>query len=159
MQKIDARFKQAVASANKHNFPAFSLSGRTLTVKRKGDGWEIQNTKRRPETRMIEAKLVTEHGQDFLVSPNGYRQPVLGRSGDTLQVASKSCTSFVIDTMNSAGAKSMPKLGSTVSARGLAHSLMSTAGGLKADGLVHYSVDADKPRDLTAAVQQVLEAK
>jgi hypothetical protein len=158
IKKIATSFNQVVVSANKHNFPAFSINGRTLTVKQHNGGWEIQNTKRRAETRVIEAGLVKHAGKEFLESPNGYRQPVLGRSTGpdgklTLQVASKSCTSFVLDTLNAADSSSMPKIQPTASARGLARALLSSnARGPRPDAVVHYSVEGKMPRDLPAAV-------
>lgn len=167
IQKIDHGFKRVVESANKYNFPAFSLSGRQLTVAQRSTGWEIQRTKRRAETRMIQAKLIKDGNQEYLQSPNGYRQRVLGKQVGpdgkmTLQVASRSCTSFVTDTLRSLNLSSLPRINSTASARGLANTLMSCSTSNRAmtpDALVHYSVDARMPADLTVAVQKVLTTR
>jgi len=162
LQKMDGAFKKVVESANKYNFPAFSLNGRTLTVEQRQGGWEILKTKRRAETRTITAKLVSEGGHDFLESPNGYRQRVLSkRAGPDgkmqLTVNSRSCTSFVTNTLSKLKLETLPKIQNTVSARGLANTLM--AGNGKPDGVVHYSVDADKPADMLAAVKRVLATR
>jgi hypothetical protein len=168
LQKMDGAFQKVVESANKYNFPAFSISGRTLTVAQRQGGWEILKTKRRAETRTITAKLVTNSGQEFLESPNGYRQRVLSKTTGPdgkmqLKLNSRSCTSFVTNTLSSLRLETLPRIQNTVSARGLANTLMSGSGsrsrGDGPDGVVHYSVDAQMPTDLPGAVSKVLTTK
>ena len=168
IKKMDGAFKKAVESANTYNFPAFSLNGRTLLVQQRQGGWEILKTKRRAETRQITAKLVTDKGQEFLESPNGYRQRVLSkRTGPDgklqLKLNSRSCTSFVTNTLSSLRLESLPRIQNTVSARGLANTLMSKTGPRNRktdpDGVVHDSVDAEMPADLPGAVAKVLATR
>jgi hypothetical protein len=164
--KIHKGFNKVVKSAQQYNFPAFSIAGRTLSVKQQPNGrWEIQNTRRRPETRLIQAKLVTHKGKQYLESPNGYRQAVTGLSTDAngrarLQVDSMSCTSFAVDTLNSLQLSSLPRFQRTASARGLARTLMGrSACSIKPDAVTHYSVDGPMPTDLQAAVAKVLDTR
>ncbi len=160
---IDRAFTRVVQSANKYNFPAFSLNGRTLTVEQRANGWEILKTKRRAETRNITAKLVKDGGQEYLESPNGYRQRVLGKTTGPdgkvqLRINSRSCTSFVTNTLSALKLETMPRINNTVSARGLANTLMAGTS-KQPHGIVHYSVDGDMPADMPAAVAKVLSTR